>query len=98
VSDLAQRRPVRRLEVVLQGTRSNRDGLGARVALVTTKGRQLRAHDGKSGYLSQSRLPLYFGLDEGEEPLRLEIDWPSGARQTVAPVGQDRITAVEPAS
>ena len=86
ISDLAQQGPVRFLTVRLQGTRSNRDGLGARVTLVTDRGSHLMVNDGKSGYLSQSRMPLYFGLGRGaqaEQPLRLEVSWPSGARQTV---------------
>jgi hypothetical protein len=97
ISDLAERRPVRFVEVALRGTRSNRDGLGARVTLVTSLGSQVRSHDGKSGYLSQSRLPLYFGLGDGEEPVRLEVAWPSGVRQTVErPAVGARLTAVEP--
>ena len=98
ISDLAQKKRVRFLEVELRGTRSNRDGLGARVTLVTDRGPQVRAHDGKSGYLSQSRLPLWFGLADGEEPLRLEVAWPSGARQTVErPAVGTRVTVTEPA-
>ena len=40
-------------------------------------------HDGKSGYLAQSSLPLYFGLGEATQVERIEIDWPSGQKQTV---------------
>ncbi|MEM7481901.1 MAG: CRTAC1 family protein [Acidobacteriota bacterium] len=100
VSDLAQRRPAAKLRfaVKLQGTVSNRDGLGARVRLVTDKGDQLRVHDGKSGYLSQSLLPLYFGVGANEKPLRLEVTWPSGARQTIEPLEQGRLRVVEPAA
>ena len=101
ISDLAQQGPVRFLAVRLQGTRSNRDGLGARVTLVTDRGSHLMVADGKSGYLSQSRLPLYFGLgraEPAEQPLRLEIAWPSGARQTVEGPEIGRLaTVVEPA-
>ena len=102
ISDLAERRPVRFVEVRLQGTRTNRDGLGARVTLVTDRGSHLMINDGKSGYLSQSRLPLYFGLGHGEpaeRPLRLEVAWPSGARQTVeGPEINRLVTVVEPAA
>ena len=65
----------------LEGTDSNRDGLGAIVRLVTSDGTQTRVVDGKSGYLSQSRLPLYFGLGAAQEIERFEVDWPSGAKQ-----------------
>ena len=99
ISDLAQRRPVHYLEVALQGTRSNRDGLGAKVTLVTDQGSHLMVNDGKSGYLSQSRMPLYFGLADGETPLRLEVVWPSGAHQTVERPEPNRLaTVVEPAA
>jgi len=39
--------------------------------------------DGKSGYLSQSILPLYFGLGAAASIDRVEVDWPSGKRQVV---------------
>ena len=40
-------------------------------------------NDGKSGYLSQSVLPLYFGLDDSSVVERVEVDWPSGRRQVL---------------
>ncbi len=40
-------------------------------------------HDGKSGYLSQSALPLYFGLGDAPSVDRVEVDWPSGRKQVV---------------
>jgi hypothetical protein len=38
-------------------------------------------NDGKSGYLSQSVLPLYFGLGDADAIERIEVDWPSGRKQ-----------------
>ena len=99
LSDLAQRRRVNFLEVRLRGTRSNREGLGAHVTVVLPDGRRiLKAMDGKSGYLSQSELPLYFGLGEADHAASVEVRWPSGRRQTVAgPVaGGQTIEVVEP--
>src|SRR5207249_2625513 len=62
VSDLAQRHRIHFLKVRLRGTRSNREGLGAQVTVVLPDGRRsLKVMDGKTGYLSQSDLPLYFG-------------------------------------
>ena len=50
----------------LAGSSSNRNGLGAAVR-VSSGGRVLTQwHDGKSGYLSQSVLPLYFGLGDAK--------------------------------
>ena len=99
LSDLAQRGRVNFLEVRLRGTRSNREGLGAHVTVVLPDGRRiLKAMDGKSGYLSQSELPLYFGLGEADHAASVEVRWPSGRRQTVAgPVaGGQTIEVVEP--
>ena len=41
-------------------------------------------HDGKSGYLSQSLIPLYFGLAEATNVDRVEVHWPSGINQVLA--------------
>jgi hypothetical protein len=83
ISDLAQRKPIRWLKVILVGTASNRNGLGA-VVRVRAGGRVLtKFNDGKSGYLSQSVLPLYFGLGEAKKIDRVDVDWPSGRKQAV---------------
>ncbi len=82
-SDLAAKRPVRYLKVRLRGSKSNRDGLGAFVQVTTPERTLHQFHDGKSGYLAQSSLPLYFGLGAADRILRLEILWPSGTRQTI---------------
>ena len=83
VSNLAARRPIHWLSVALVGTGSNRNGLGATVR-VSAGGRTLTEwNDGKSGYLSQSVLPLYFGLDQATSVDRVEVDWPSGRKQVV---------------
>ena len=84
VSDLSTRHRINFLKVRLRGTRSNRDGLGARVTVVLPDGRRiLKVMDGKSGYLSQSDLPLYFGLGTADHVASLEVRWPSGRQQTV---------------
>ncbi|HVH69294.1 MAG TPA: CRTAC1 family protein [Gemmatimonadales bacterium] len=99
VSDLAQRHRIHFLKIRLRGTRSNREGLGAQVTVVLPNGRRiLKVMDGKSGYLSQSDLPLYFGLGDADHAATIEVRWPSGQRQTVAgpvPAGQTR-EIVEP--
>ncbi len=83
VSNLSEHQRIHWLKVKLVGTASNRDGLGAAVR-VTAGGRTLmKYHDGKSGYLSQSSLPLYFGLGDAQKVDRVEVDWPSGQKQVV---------------
>src|SRR5262245_16666066 len=80
-SDLASRRRIHWTAVALQGTTSNRDGLGAIVRVRAGGQTYMKVHDGKSGYLSQSALPLYFGLGEADTIERIEVDWPSGKKQ-----------------
>jgi hypothetical protein len=98
VSDLAQRHHVNFLAVRLRGTRSNREGLGAVVTVVVPDGRRiLKQFDGKSGYLSQSDLPLYFGLGAADSAAQIEVRWPSGKLQTVrGPKAGQTIDVVEP--
>ena len=84
VSDLSARHPIHFLKVRLRGTRSNREGLGAGVTVVLPDGRRiLKMADGKSGYLSQSDLPLYFGLGDADHAASLDVRWPSGRHQTI---------------
>jgi len=83
ISDLAQRRKIHFLQVSLRGTVSNRQGLGA-IVKVWAGGREYtRSNDGKSGYLSQSALPLYFGLGDATAVEKIEVRWPSGRRSVV---------------
>ena len=99
VSDLAQRHHINFLKVRLHGTRSNREGLGALVTVFLPDDRRLlKPLDGKSGYLSQSDLPLYFGLGAAGHADSLEVRWPSGRRHSVAGPIQSRRTVevVEP--
>ena len=83
VSDLAQQKAIHWLKVVLVGTRSNRNGLGATVRVHAAGQTYTKYNDGKSGYLSQSVLPLYFGLGDATKIDRVEVDWPSGQEQVV---------------
>lgn len=73
--------PVRYLQVRLIGSKSNRDGLGATVRVHAGDDVYVKVHDGQSGYLSQSVIPLYFGLGAHESVDRIEITWPSGQTQ-----------------
>jgi hypothetical protein len=84
VSNLSERKPIHFLKIKLVGVKSNRDGLGAVVRLTAGGMTQTQQHDGKSGYLSQSSLPLYFGLGEATKVDRIEIAWPSGRKQVLS--------------
>jgi hypothetical protein len=70
------------LQLDLVGTKSNREAIGARVAL-TAGGRQRWSFvNGGNGFASQSSRRLHFGLGEAERADSVEVFWPSGARQT----------------
>ncbi|MEW6160750.1 MAG: CRTAC1 family protein [Verrucomicrobiota bacterium] len=84
ISDLSKQKPVRYLQIKLAGSKSNRDGLGAVVKVHVGKQVMTQVHDGKSGFLSQSSMPLYFGLGAAAQVDRIEILWPSGIRQEIA--------------
>jgi tetratricopeptide (TPR) repeat protein len=66
------------LRVQLQGTTSNRSGLGAEVRVYA--GEQVRRQMLRSGrsYYSQHEFPLTFGLGQERHATRVEITWPSG--------------------
>ncbi|NNC88153.1 MAG: redoxin domain-containing protein [Akkermansiaceae bacterium] len=83
ISDLASAtRELNYVKIKLRGTRSNRDALGARVTVKSGPLTQIQVHNGQSGYLSQSSMPLYFGLGENRKIDAIEVKWPSGAFTT----------------
>ncbi len=83
VSDLSDRHQIHWLKIELEGTSCNRDALGAEVSVCADGQCLLRLNDGKSGYLSQSSVPLYFGLGEASSVDRIVVRWPSGDQQTL---------------
>ncbi len=72
---LAKRRSIR---FQLRGTKSNRDAIGATVRIFLNGQTQSRIVRGGSSYLSQSELPVTFGLGIRDKIDRAVIDWPSG--------------------
>lgn len=62
----------------LIGTKSNRDGIGATVRVTAGGVTQSRLVRSGSSYLSQSELPVTFGLGKRDRIDRVVIDWPSG--------------------
>ena len=79
------------------GTKSNRDGIGARV-IISVGGRTQHAEVQSGGsYLSHNDLRLHFGLGQAERVDRLEVRWPSGAVQVLSDIAADQVlTVVEP--
>jgi hypothetical protein len=66
------------LRLTLRGTTSNRDAIGARVRVFAGKDRLSRTVKTGSSYLSQSELPLTFGLGPNTRADRIVVEWPSG--------------------
>src|ERR1700685_3691288 len=77
------------LVITLRGTRSNRDGFGARVQV----NGQTRFATSAGSYLSASDKRLHFGLGSAEKA-RVEIIWPSGTHQVVNDVHADQLLEV----
>lgn len=71
----------RALRFYLTGTKSNRDAIGATVRVFNGNEVQTRVVQGGSSYLSQSELPVTFGMGSHDKAERVVVDWPSGATQ-----------------
>ncbi|MCW5980697.1 MAG: CRTAC1 family protein [Bryobacteraceae bacterium] len=86
------------LALDLQGTTSNRDGIGARIKLVTKNGPQYNHVSSAVGYASASAGPVHFGLGDADVADLIEIHWPSGIVQRLEKVkANQRIKVTEPA-
>jgi hypothetical protein len=79
----------------LTGTRSNRSALGAKVRLTSRGHTQFDEVRSGGSYLSQSDLRLHFGLGIARNADRIEIEWPSGARQVLLDIAGDRVVKIE---
>ena len=87
------------LAVKLTGTRSNRDGIGARVAVTLSGGRTLYNHCTTSvGYASSSEPLVRFGLGRETAASLVRIQWPSGQVQEFHDVPADRVFQVREAA
>jgi hypothetical protein len=77
------------------GTRSNRDGIGAAVRLVSESGAEQHAFVSTSGsYASSSDKRVHFGLGQDSKVRLLEISWPSGAIQRLENIRADQVLTV----
>lgn len=90
-----QARPHHWLGLELEGRRSNRDAIGARVSVRLASGRVLHSHVTTShGIYSASDRRLLFGLGQAAEVAEVEIRWPSGVVQRVKAPAIDRYVKV----
>jgi hypothetical protein len=82
------------IELKLEGVKSNRSAIGARVRV--TAGGFTQTAEVRSGgsYLSQSDLRLHFGLGSSAKVEKVEIVWPGGATQIETALAADRIVSI----
>jgi hypothetical protein len=84
--------PDRRWLIVrLRGSKSNRDGIGARVLV----GDQARTMTTAVGYASSSHAGVHFGLGAATEIERVEVQWPSGTRQVLEKVKTNQVLEIK---
>ena len=76
------------------GTHSNRDGIGARIRVVSGDLHQVEEVRSGSSYLSQNALRVHFGLGTRTRIDRLEIRWPSGVEQVLENVAVDQFLTI----
>ncbi|HEY3840146.1 MAG TPA: CRTAC1 family protein [Bryobacteraceae bacterium] len=83
------------IEVKLEGTKSNRSAIGARLRV--TAGGLIQTSEVRSGgsYLSQSDLRQHFGLAGATKIEKIEIHWPGGKTQIERDVAADRIFTIK---
>ncbi len=82
------------MDIALTGVKSNRDGIGARIAVTTKAGTQYNHQTSSVCYASSSLGPVHFGLGMETKALRIEMSWPSGITQTLENVNGNQILKV----
>ena len=79
----------------LEGAKSNRDAMGARIRVVAGGISQIREIAGGGSYLSQSDLRANFGLGNADRAETVEVGWPSGQKQVFRNLEADKFYLVE---
>ena len=77
------------------GTKSNRDGIGARVKVVSADLTQIDEVRSGASYISHNDFRLHFGLEKRTKVELIEIRWPSGAVEKIEGMGVNRILVVK---
>jgi enediyne biosynthesis protein E4 len=83
------------ISIRTRGTKSNRDGIGASVAITSASGKQWNVVRSGSSYASQSDLALVFGLGQDPVVTSLDVTWPSGTRQKFAGVAANQFITID---
>jgi enediyne biosynthesis protein E4 len=87
-----------RLRIKLIGTKSNRDGIGATVRVTAGSDTQSKMLRSGSSYLSSSELILTFGLGTHTQVDSIEIQWPSGAKESISKTAPNQFITVKEGS
>ena len=78
----------------LEGARSNRSAIGARIRLHSQGRIQTDEVRSASSYYSSNGLRVHFGLGAAKRADRIEISWPSGTQQVIENVAADRVVSI----
>jgi enediyne biosynthesis protein E4 len=77
------------------GVKANRDGIGARITVVSGNLKQVEEVYSGATYISQNDLRLHFGLEKRVKIDLLEVRWPSGAVEKISDVGVNKILTIK---
>jgi len=83
------------LGIHLIGTKSNRDGLGTRIKVIAGDFTSYDQAKGGMSYCSAQDPRIYFGLGAHAKVDKIELLWPSGAKQEITGVAADQIVTIE---
>lgn len=83
------------IKIKLTGTKSNRDGIGARIKCVTADGTQIDEVRSGGSYYSQNDLRVHFGLGKNQRVKAIEIHWPSGQVDALGEITANQLILVK---
>lgn len=78
-----------------RGSKSNRNGIGARVSVIVGKHRQIDEVRNGGSYISQNDLRLHFGIGDAAKVDRVEVSWPSGRKEFFQDLRANQIVTLE---
>jgi hypothetical protein len=76
------------------GTKSNHDGIGAKVTVFVGEQKFVGEVRSGSSYISSNDLRLHFGLGSGRNVSRIEVRWPNGNREVFSGGDADRFVTL----
>lgn len=83
------------LEIALQGTKSNRDGIGSKIRILAGGKSQFNHMTTATGYASSSAGPVHFGLGTANTVDEIDVYWPSGIKQALQHVHGDQVLKIK---